>query len=414
MVHEQNYPNGTALSLVATSMRPPAASPPHLRHSNLTLILAELVSAHGGLSRSDLAARTGLARPTVSRLTQELIEAGLVVEQISVADGSPGRPGRPLFPASRAVVGIGLEVNVDHVAGAAIDLLGETVDSFVLPIDGVTMSSTEVLDLLGARLRAMVEALTQLGTKEISGITLAVPSVIDGDGKRVIYASNLEWRDLVPYDVLKTYLPDGVPFVVDNDANVQALATASLISTSDAPLDSFLYVFGEYGIGGALVENGKVVRGPNGWYGEIGHMAIDPWGDRCHCGAPGCLETFIGRRLLMEKAGLPEGSTVDDLVHALEEGSYEALSTVHRAGWALGIALANAANLIDLNQVVLGTGLAPLLPWMENEIKKQLDLRLIGRKSDTIAIRPVAIDANLSSIGGALQSLQVRLDSPVP
>lgn len=410
----RNVSGETVFSLLPANARHTAANASSLRHSNLALIMSELVKDQSGPSRSDVATRTGLTLPTVSRLVGELIDADIVEEKSSSADGSLGRPGRQLYPVSTAVVGIGTEVNVDHVAGCAINLLGNVVAQFSEPIKGEPLPPPEVLDRLGTSLQEMIRDLRSRNFRDISGITLGAPSTIDYEEKRIIYASNLEWRNIKPFDYLNRYIPKDVPFVVDNDANLEALASASVLSEKDPNFDSFLYVFGEFGIGGALVEDGRVIRGDHGWSGEIGHMTIDPYGERCHCGAMGCLETLVGRRALMTKAGLPVESPTEDLVKILKSGNIDALSVVRKAGWALGLALANAVNLIDVKRIVLGNGLAPLLPWMSEEISKQLDTHLIGRTSQTIEIRAVQTDANSSSAGGALQSLQARIETPIP
>lgn len=410
----RNKPDEEVISLLPTSARHGAANASSLRHSNLALIMSELVKDQSGPSRSDLATRTGLTLPTVSRLVGELIDAGIVEEGPSSADGSLGRPGKQLHPVSKAVVGIGTEVNVDHVAGCAIDLLGNVVARFNELIDGGTLPPTAILERLGIALKAMIKNLRSRGFRSICGITLAAPSPIDYEKKQVIYASNLEWRNINPQEYLREYIPEEVPFVVDNDANLEALASASALSGKDPDFDSFLYVFGEFGIGGALIEKGRVVRGDHGWCGEIGHMTVDPFGEKCYCGAIGCLETLIGRRALMTKAGLSIEASTEDLVSTLEAGNIDALSAVKKGGWALGLALANAANLIDINRIVLGNGLAPLLPWMSEEITSQLDTHLIGRTAETIKVRGVQTDANSSSAGGALQSLQVRIETPIP
>lgn len=379
----------------------------------MALIMSELVKNPSGPSRSDLAVTTGLALPTVSRLVGELIDAGIVEEWSASADGSLGRPGRQLHPVSTAIVGIGAEVNVDHIAGCAIDLLGNVVSRFSEPISGEMPPANAVLERLGTSIENMIADLRSRGFNNISGITLAVPSPIDYEEKRIIYASNLEWHNIKPLDYMYKYFPQDVPFEVDNDANLEALASASVLAKNNADFDSFLYVFGEFGIGGALVNEGKVVRGEHGWCGEIGHMTIDPYGEKCHCGALGCLETLAGHRALMTKTGLPIESSTDDLVTKLEKGDVDALSVVRKAGWALGIALANAINLIDVSRVVLGNGLAPLLPWMDEEITKQLDVHLIARNSETIQVRGVQTDVNSSSIGGALQALQPSIEAPI-
>ncbi|MFZ1382970.1 MAG: ROK family protein, partial [Scrofimicrobium sp.] len=260
----------------------------------------------------------------------------------------------------------------------------------------------------------MIDALSSRGFSEISAIYLAVPSIVGNDQQTVIYASNLEWNNVRPIEILKEYIPEGIPFIVENDANLQAIASASALSESTDLPDSFLYDFGNYGVGGALVQDGRIARGANGWSGEIGHMVIDPNGERCHCSALGCLETFAGRQAMLEKAGLPLDSDLSVLLKEAQEGNPSAVGAIKRAGWALGIALTNAVNLLDVNHVILGNGLGQLLPWMRDEIERQLDNRLLGRDSKTVNIEGSLAGPNASATGGALEALQSRVSSPMP
>lgn len=394
-----------------SSVRVSPGTPSTVRQMNLALVAGMVLAEPGGTSRAQLATDTGLTGATVSRLVRELVALGIVEEEAAESRGGMGRPSTPVLPAARTIVGVGLEINVDYVAGCAVDLTGTVIHEFVTEIANQNSSPEDVLPLLHAESAQMISELRSSGIQEICGVCLAIPGVVDLDEGRVAYASNLGWRDVVPGEVLGELLGQPTLFSIDNDANLQTIAATTSITPRDNEPASFLYVFSEIGIGGAILRDGHLERGANGWAGEIGHATVDPNGAPCHCGSCGCLETYIGRRFLLAAAELPETSTTADIVRALDAEDPVVLAAVSRAGSALGIALASALNLLDIRDVIIGTGLSPLLPWLSGPIRAQLDLRLLGRTSTNVDLLPMPIARLPSSFGGAVKCLQERLSA---
>lgn len=384
--------------------------PASVRQANLALIASLVLASSQETSRAEIAGRTGLTGPTVSRLVRELLALGIVVEEAAERDGSMGRPSTPLLPATGTIVGIGLEINVDYIAGCAIDLSGSLVGQFTVAIEGSQSDPAEVLRLLRSETETLIADLHRRGVQEVCGVCLAVPGVVDREARSIVYASNLGWRHVTPGDVLGDLLDGDDSFSIENDANLQAIAATGALRDSDGEPPSFLYVFGAIGIGGAIVRDGQLELGTRGWAGEIGHTTVDPNGPPCHCGSTGCLETYIGRRNLLRASGLSPDASTQDIVRALDAGRPDVVTAVGQAGVALGIALSTALNLLDLRDVVLGTDIGPLLPWLAPRIDGELDRRLLGRTAADIDVHPMPISRFPSSIGGALKCLQTRLE----
>lgn len=202
-----------------------------VRIANLALVLSEIFRVGGGLSRADVAARTGLTRATVSRLVKDAIAAGLVVEAPPEDVAKQGRPSIPLYPASHTSVGVGLEVNVDHIAGVAIDLAGEVLAQFYVEGDYADSDPREVLGVLAQSTFVMVQDLRRRGVREIAGVSVAVPGIVERGSGEVIYAPNLGWQDVRPAHYLAEVLPHGTTVLTYNDADLQSVAAA--VSLSD-------------------------------------------------------------------------------------------------------------------------------------------------------------------------------------
>jgi glucokinase len=154
----------------------------------------------------------------------------------------------------------------------------------------------------------------------------------------------------------------GVPVVVHNDAVAMALGEQRYGAGRGA--GAFLGVVVSTGVGGGVVIDGRVVSGPTGNAGHVGHVVVDPDGPPCACGGVGCLEA-IARGPATVAWALQQGwaapSAEPDgrqLVVAAQRGDPVALAALTRSGHALGVALASVAAALDLDVIAVGGGLS--------------------------------------------------------
>jgi predicted NBD/HSP70 family sugar kinase len=228
-----------------------------------------------------------------------------------------------------------------------------------------------------------------------------------------VLAPNLGWVDLPVAAELEARL--GVPVVVENEANLAALAehwTGAAVG-----IDDFVCVFGEVGVGGGIVLGGRLFRGTHGFGGEFGHISVDPEGRTCACGSRGCVETLVGQESLARAAGISPvagrpRSLTDELVRRAEDGAPVVLRALDDAGRWLGIALASAFNLLDLKAVVLGGCFGPLAPWLADGVRATLEERSLAARSGRFAVLPSAFGDGAAVRGAAALSLRRVLDAP--
>ncbi|HWL98657.1 MAG TPA: ROK family transcriptional regulator, partial [Nocardioidaceae bacterium] len=359
--------------------------------------------------RADVAARTGLTRATVSALVDRLIAAGMLAQLPPAISRRAGRPAVPLVAAGGTFAAIGLEINVSYLGGRAVDLSGQTLTEHLEVHDFHQSSPSKALDLLASMARDMLESVTASGVCVI-GAGIALPGIVDHESGTLRLAPNLGWRDVELADVL-TRSPFASLNVVElaNEANLAAWTEAR---AHPEPRPSFLYVSGEVGIGGGLVYEGQVFQGQRGWSGELGHTTVKPDGPACPCGSRGCLERYAGRDAVMTAAGLDPLTPVEGLLARLEDGSVRARRAVDRAGWALGVALANALNLVDIDEVVLGGFYAPLTERLTPAVAEQLQMRVLSAAWSRPQVRPVASGQQAAMTGAALSVLRMLVDDP--
>jgi predicted NBD/HSP70 family sugar kinase len=384
-----------------------------LREHNLALVLRHVLDAATPAaevpapSRADVATATGLTRGSVSALVDLLIGARLVAELPPVVTARAGRPAVPLVPASRTVVGLGAEVNVDYIGVRALDLAGEVLAHRTTVGDFRHSDPAAVLGLLAGlvgEVRAELPAAAR-----VAGIGLALPGLVDRVTGPLRLAPNLGWRDVDVVALLTAHPEvDGLAVRLANEANLAARAEAR----AGAAGPSFLYVSGEVGIGAAIVLDGEVFVGRHGWSGELGHTVVDQQGPRCTCGARGCLEQYAGKDALLRAAGRDVEEPVDALVAAAQAGDERAARALRTGGEALGVALANFINLVDVETVVLGGIYAPLAPWLTESVVAQLRARVLASAWEDARVGVAAGGPHAAMTGAAVVVLRAVADDP--
>ncbi|HEX3782217.1 MAG TPA: ROK family transcriptional regulator [Pseudonocardiaceae bacterium] len=351
-----------------------------VRRHNTGLVLGAIAEA-GAASRAGVAARTGLTKATVSSLVEAMIAAGLVAETGQEQRSGRGRRGTELTLSPHGVHGLGIEIGVDYLATCLVDLTGEVRKRRIRGGDNRSRSVTSVLGRLAALTRTALADAQALGVG-VGGLGLAVPGLVEPAAGLLRTAPNLGWREVDLDGELRARLDLGArPLLLGNEANFAALAELWAGHTTEEP--DFICVSGEIGIGAGIVIGGGLFEGVRGFSGEIGHLALDPTGPRCSCGAHGCLEQLASVESILRAVGLWSAGAVDhDSVEALLErlraGQPDTLAAIAAAGRWLGIGLAGMVNVLDVPTVVLGGRYASLQPWLAEPVAAELAHRVLG------------------------------------
>jgi len=383
----------------------------NLREANLALVLAHIARA-GSITRAELATATGLTRVTVSGLVDELMAGGLVAEAAPVPRTGAGRPATGLTLATTGPAGLGLEINVDYLAAGVLDLSGATRVLRVRHRDQRGRRPGRVIADL-ARLADEARAAAAEEGLYVAGICVGVPGLVNGNGL-VRVAPNLGWHDVDVAAALRTAIGDQlrpVAITVENEANLAALAE---LHAHPEPAPSFVYISGEIGVGAGLVLEGRLLRGPRGYGGELGHVTINPDGPPCRCGARGCLEAYTNQEALLRAAGLPP-STEDpaEVLRArAEAGDSAVLAALADAGTTLGIAAADVVNLIDVDTVVLGGVFASLTPWLSGPVSREVAARTVTSSWAPVTVRAAALGTTATVVGAAGSVVRAIRDAP--
>lgn len=392
-----------------------AAGQHTLRERNMALVAQEIFTAPAPISRAAISAHTGLTRATVSALVDLLVDSRIVAELVPAAPKGAGRPAVPLVPASGTFFGVGLEVTVRSLTGVIYDLSGQNLAELKTPrtpgstpdqvFAGLAQITTDLID------RA-IELSNQIPgfSPVIAGVQVALPGLIDPHSATLRVAPNLGWHNLDPVDTspisaaVLAKTGQAVAVSIGNEAKYGAIAQT--IATN---LETFIYVSADVGIGSAIVMDGNVFQGRRGWSGELGHVTVDPDGPACSCGSLGCLEQYAGRTAILNAAGQPN---FGQFLAALAAGDPVALDTTNAAGRALGAALSDYINLIDIDTIVLGGIYAQLMDYLKPVIIDALKAKVLSAQWSNFQIIPAPVREGASTQGAAHQVLQGVYHAP--
>ena len=359
-----------------------------LKAINRALIL-NAIKTHGTIARADIAERTGLSPATVTGLTTELIDDGLIFEKEEGASRG-GRPPIMLALDSSNVYVVGIKLAEEHAVFALANLNAEVVAKNTILLDDRSPESTS--DQLAHGVRALLRTV-QVGPEHLIGIGVGLAGIIDSAEGFCRVSPHNGWHD-VPFARL---LEDRLNCLVYLDNNVNSLTLMELLYGAGQPLHDFLVVTIGRGIGLGIVANGQIYRGAHGGGGEFGHIVIDPDGFLCNCGNPGCLETFVAEPWLVKRAQLKglNVATPDDLLAAAEANNPVALSVLDRAGQLLGQSIANLVNLFNPELVIISGEGVRVGDFMFRSMHAALKRHIFSQLADdvTIKIEPLSDDA---------------------
>lgn len=365
-----------------------------LRVLNLELVFRQVLAADAPVSRTELAAATGLTRPTITRIVEELIAGRLVTETGTTPDGRAGRPRMGLTVSRSGPAGLGLDIRSDGLAACVVDLSGTVRHLAFAPF--TDPEASVVLDRLAHMAHEAAEAASAEGLAVVTA-TLAVPGPTDGGIVRT--APALGWRDVDAGALLAERLAHlDVATSVDNEANLAARG-----ELHRATPDHFLYVSGGLDIGAGIILDRRPLRGSHGWGGELGHLTVDPDGKPCGCGSRGCLQTYASVGAILGGEALPAGQTaVGALLIWADAGRPETLAALDTAASALGVAIANVLNLLDIDTVFLGGSYALLSSWLTAGIEAEIAQRVLAARWAPITVRPATLGPDAAAIGAGL------------
>jgi predicted NBD/HSP70 family sugar kinase len=353
----------------------PAAATPSGR-------VVRILGERGALSGTQIASILGLAKSTVSMTLTELRKAGMVVDGAAPETGRNAGAGRPAMAVTlnpQAGTCVGLLLGLEH-----LQLIVADVSHAVLADKTVHLEADYSPEVAVGIMRRLVrQAYSDLGisadTMLAAGIAVGGP--INPTNGRVLRAGAIPtWEGIDIRTTFEQALER--PIYADNASKCSAIA--EMTWGAALGVDDFVYVSIDLGIGGAIVNQGRIMHGVAGAAGEFGHMTIDPKGDLCRCGNRGCWElyaSFKGAATMASKRfGRPMG--ISDVIGLAERGDVGCRRLIEDAGEAAGRGLALVGAAINPGLILVGGRLAQAGAMFFDPLEANFDKYSLVKRDD--------------------------------
>ena len=347
----------------------------YVRRRNQRRILESVLRVRSA-SRAELARVAGMSQPTVSRIVDELLSSGILMEDDATAAGGGngtagngdnrrasagdgqlraavfvGRPSTPLVLDRRRPRFLAMQLGVYMTRLAVLPTAIPDADKW--DHEFATPGTADEWSKCLGMARDAIE------TRGVKTVVVSVPGVVDENSGRVFLSPNLRWAERADLpEVLRAHFRTPVLFVQE----IRALVMGHLAAESESESESgdFLLVDTGTGVGAAAVAGGRLYSGPLPLSGELGHIPVLGNQRVCGCGSVGCLETLISRNGILASAR-QHGYANDWQTLTTRIADEPMPRWFQSALEATAVAIASALNVLGLRQVVL-TGWLSALP----------------------------------------------------
>jgi predicted NBD/HSP70 family sugar kinase len=337
------------------------------------------IAEAGPLSRTELADLLSLSKAAMTTLARDLIRDGVLRETETVYGA--GRPSIRLGIDPTCAYFIGVSLIDDPAAMVLTDLNGQIL------AHAPVRRSRDPLAIAQDVARGIGILVGDDATRRtrLAGIGVTLSGFVDQAQGTCVASTLLGWQDVPVAAIFEA--ATGLPTYVENDA--KAVAVGEKLYGQARDVRSFSLVSLGAGIGSAHFIDGKLYRGHRGGAGEIAHCTIEPDGQPCRCGKRGCLDTVASVNAILgaaTEAGLV-CTRVDDIELQAASGDARAIRVLHRAGSALGLAIAHIIQINDPELILITETDAPLDGLLGRAMRQAIDANVLPLSAGVTKIR---------------------------
>ncbi|GLY73356.1 ROK family protein [Actinoallomurus iriomotensis] len=248
--------------------------------------------------------------------------------------------------------------------------------------------------------RTLLALIEKLPAKRLAGVGVGCGGPMGWPSGKVSPLNMPAWRGFPLRERLVDRFP-GLPVRVHNDA--VAFTVGEHWRGAGRGRRNVLGMVVSTGVGGGLILGDRLVDGASGNAGHIGHVIVDPDGPPCECGGRGCLEAIARGPALSAWAREQgwTGETGKELAHDAARGHPIAVRAMNRAGWALGVAIASATHLCDLDVVAVGGGLSQAGPLLFRPLEDTFRAHARMDFAREVRVVPAALGQMAGLVGAA-------------
>lgn len=365
------------------------------------LLLFKMIRDNGPISRAALAKMSEMSVTSIGNIVKELIDQDYV-QEVGQVEGNVGRKATLLQINPRGTLVIGVSLDVGSFEVGVVDLEGTIVFRKSVTTNPA-MDPKEILDQVASEVFNTCTALGEASGK-VTGIGVVVPGIVSWPDGHISASPQLNWKNVEVGHYLRE--KTGKSVFVDNQ--VKGVLLGDSLLGKMAGTQNCVCIWVGSGLGGAVIEDGVVLRGSENAFGEIGHITIDPNGPLCDCGRFGCLQTFICSSALEREAR----TTVEKLFEAERNGEQWAVRLVSRAAQFMAMAISNAVCMYNPRVILLAGSMIDRWPhWVEKAIG-MVDGFLWDSLKGSFEVRYANYSADSNIIGAGSLVISEFLQSP--
>jgi N-acetylglucosamine repressor len=387
----------------------------HIRKYNEGLLLREIYG-RSTISRVELAELTNLSRPTVTEVTQTLLQRGLVIEVgREEQNHKVGKKATLLQFSEDNNQLVSVAIGDTRIVASLMNLRAQIQHQVTVSRSGIR--SQQLLDLLISSIEEMVSK----ATRPLLGIAVGTPGIINSETGLIHLATSLGWENLPLEGLLSQRF--NVPVLIGNDSNL-AVIGEHWFGIAQESNDVVLVKIG-YGVGVGILSRGYIIRGSTQSAGELGHNAFLPSQEVCLCGRKGCLETLVSwwglirlcTRIAAEHPDTvlntlaPNGDITPAVITAaVQRGDPYVTQPVESAANYLGQALTFVVHLLNPRLIILTGSMVELGDVFIETLKRKIYELSFPVLTEQLDIRVSGDDERAIMLGACALLLERELD----
>jgi predicted NBD/HSP70 family sugar kinase len=329
------------------------------------------------ISRAEIARQTGLTPATVTNITSELLELGLIFEKSHGASSGGRKPVLLKINVEKCFFG-GLHISSRFIETAVTDIEVNIIYSEKRQFKK-DIHSKEAMQIA---IEMLEKAQNNAPQKKLTGIGVCVHGLVHSDEGVLIFAPNLGWENVHIVDVLHTKFK--IPIFVEND--VQAMTLAENGCGLAKNISDFVYLYIGSGIGGGIMLHNELYKGYGGFAGEFGHTTIMPDGPECTCGNKGCLQSLASESAVIanysKAKNLDESIDFDEILKEVKNNDTIAICEINKCARYIGIEVGNIINMFSPSLIVINGNITSLGNYLLSIINDEVKARALQHSSN--------------------------------
>ncbi len=386
-----------------------------MKNLNIATIL-EKIQQNNGISRAQIAKDTGLTAATVTNITSELIESGVIIET-KTGDSTGGR--RPII----------LQMNPNKYAIASVYISPDKIEFMLLNLlsddiyyNSIQYDKNESIEKCTDFIVNEYHFAKQKYKRNIIGVSIGMHGIVNTITGTSVFAPNLNWHNVELSKILSERID--APIYIDNDVRLMTMGEVWFAAAKNTSEMVYLYIGN--GIGSSIVINKEVYKGYSAAAGEIGHFTVDADGPECTCGNRGCLQSYANTHAIDQyikdalsiakrdniQTVLNIDSNIDELVSAEINDDKIAHMVFEKEASYLSIAIGNIINMINPQMIVISSSVNKFSELIIPYIEKQLPKRSMKYQREVCLLKHSDLGKKAVLKGGAALVLTKVYEKP--